>query len=120
MMFTHIDTKSTNITITPKIQTLLDQKFLPLGKYLEERGDTRCEIEIEKVAPHQSGKIFRVEVNLFNGGKLYRVEATEEQVEQAIDVARNELKHELQRIQGKHMSMVKRGSQMLKTMLRMG
>ena len=120
MTHIHIDTKSTNITITPKLLTLLDQKFLPLGKYLEERGNTLCEIEIEKVAPHQSGKIYRVEVNLSNGGKLYRVDAVEEQIEQAIDTARNELKHELQHVHGKRVSLVKRGSQMIKAMLRRG
>ena len=116
----HINTKSTNITITPKLQTLLDQKFLPLGKYFDERSDMRCEIELEKIVPQQSGKIYRAEVNMFINGKLYRVEATEEQIEQAIDTARTELKHELQHLLGKRMSLVKRGSRMLKTMLRFG
>ncbi len=120
MKFSHIDTKATNITITPKLQMLIDQKFLPLGKYLDNKDEARCEIELEKIAKHQQGKICRVEVNLYNGGKTYRVEATEEQFEQAIDTARNELKHELQRVQGKRSSLVKRGSQMLKDMLRFG
>lgn len=120
MKFSHIDTKSTNITITPKLKALLEQKFLPLGKYLDERADIHCEIELEKTLPQQSGKMYRVEVNLSNGRKFYRAEATEEQIEQAVDTARNELKHELQHVQGKRQSLVKRGSQMIKEMLRVG
>jgi ribosomal subunit interface protein len=120
MTFPRINTKATNITITPQLETLLEQKFAPLGKLLDERGDTRCEIELEKIAEHQSGKIYRAEVNLSNHGKLFRAEATEEQIEQAIDTARNELKHELQHVHGKRQSLVKRGHQMIKNMIRFG
>ncbi len=119
-MFPRINTKATNITVTPHLEILLEQKFAPLGKLLDDKGDTHCEIELEKVAEHQSGKIFRTEVNLFNGGKLYRTEATEEQIEQAIDTARNELKHELQHAYGKRRSLLRRGGQMIKNMMRFG
>jgi ribosomal subunit interface protein len=120
MEFPRISTKATNIVMTPILENLLDQKFIPLGKLLENHSDTTCEIELEKIAEHQSGKIFRAEVNLYNGGKLFRAEAVEEQIEQAIDTARNELKHELQRVHGKRQSMLRRGGQALKDMLRFG
>lgn len=117
MTFPRINTKATNFTITPQLETLLEQKFAPLGKLLDERNESRCEIELEKVAEHQAGKIFRAEVNLSNGGKLFRAEATEEQIEQAIDKARNELKHELQHVHGKRQSLWKRGRQAIKDMM---
>ncbi|MCF7815613.1 MAG: ribosome-associated translation inhibitor RaiA [Candidatus Pacebacteria bacterium] len=120
MTFPHINTKATNIEITPKLQELLEQKLSPLGKLLDNQGDTRCEVELEKTAEHHSGKIFRAEINLFNGGKLFRVESTEEQIEQAIDSVKNELRRELQRAQGKRQSLFKRGSQAVKRMLRFG
>ncbi len=104
--------------VTPEIETLLEQKFAPLGKLIDVRGDERCEIELERMPDKNSGKIFRAEVNLFSGGKLFRTEATEEQIEQAIDTARNELKHELQHVHGKKQSLVKRGKQAIKNMLR--
>ena len=120
MMFPRITTKATNITLTPSLEVLIEQKFEPLGKLLNDKGDTRCEIELEKVADHQSGKIYRAEVNLFNGGKMNRTEATEEQIEQAIDTARNELKHELQHAYGRRRSLLRRGGQMIKDMMRFG
>ncbi len=120
MNFPRINTKATNFTITSQLETLLEQKFAPLGKLLDERVESHCEIELEKVAEHQSGKIYRAEVNLTTGGKLFRAEATEEQIEQAIDTARNELKHELQHAHGKRQSLLRRGHQMIKNMMRFG
>jgi ribosomal subunit interface protein len=117
MTFPRISTKALNIELTPQIETLLEQKFTPLGKFLEEHDDSHCEIELEKVAEHQSGKIHRVEVNLHNNGKLFRVEATEEQFETAIDSARDELKSELIHFNGKRQSLVRRGSQEFKKLI---
>ncbi len=119
MTFPRISTKTTNVTITPALSTLIEQKFEPLGKLLDSRQEAQCEIELEKIGEHQSGKIFRAEVNLTSGGKLFRTEATEEQIEQAIDEARNELKRELQRANGKRHSLFMRGRQAIKKMLRL-
>ena len=118
MTFPDISTKGTNYTVTTKMLDLLEQKFMPLGKYIHEKGDARCEIELEKIGDHHAGKIFRAEVNFYNGGKLFRAEATEEQMEQAIDVIKNELKHELQHVIGKQKTLAKRGRAFIKGMLR--
>lgn len=120
MIFPRISTKVSHITLTPQLISLLEQKFAPLGKLIDQRDDETCEIELEKVAEHHSGKIYRAEVNLYTGGKLFRAEATEEQIEQAIDKVRNELKHELQHAHGKRQSLFKRGRQAIKDMLRFG
>ena len=120
MTFPRIRTKGTGMTVTPKLEVLLEQKFSQLGKLIHTHEDARCEIELERVADHKSGKIFRAEVNLYSGGKLFRAEATEEQIEQAIDTVRNELKHELQHASGKRQSLFKRGKQAIKDMMRFG
>ena len=120
MSFPRITTKTSNITMTTQLEELLEQKFAPLGKLINIHGDERCEIELEKVTEHHSGKIFRAEVNLYTGGRLFRAEATEEQIEQAIDKVRNELKHELQHAHGKRQSLFKRGRQAIKNMMRFG
>lgn len=118
--FPRISTKATNITITPELESLIEQKFAPLGRLIDERQEASCQIELEKVAAHQSGRIYRAEVNFTSGGKLFRTEATEEQIEKAIDEARSELKNELLREHGKRQSLFKRGSQAIKNMLRFG
>jgi ribosomal subunit interface protein len=107
------------MTITPNLTALLEQKFNPLGKLLDGKVELWCEIELERVTPHHSGKIFRAEVNLSQGGTFFRAEATEESIEEAIDVARNELKRELERAHGKRQTLWKRGRQAIKKMLRL-
>src|SRR3989344_5152054 len=101
MGFPHINTKATNLTITPALEELLEQKFQPLGKFLGDSTAMVCTIELARVAEHQSGKIYRAEINLDTGETLYRAEATEEQIEQAIDSIRNELRNELKRAHDK-------------------
>jgi ribosomal subunit interface protein len=120
MAFPLIHTKSTNFTITPQLRTLLEQKFTPLEKYIDSKSDVTCDIELEKIGDHHSGRIFRAEVNLYTHGTMFRAEATEELMEHAIDVIRDELKRELHHVHDKQRSLVRRGSQAIKNMLRFG
>jgi len=120
MTFPRINTKTTNITVTPALEALLIQKFEPLGRLLDDRVESWCEVELEKIAEHQSGRIYRAEVNLSMGGKLFRTEATEDQIEKAIDEARNELKNELLRDHGRRQSLWKRGARTIKRILKFG
>lgn len=118
MTFPSISTKATNIEITPKIERLIEQKIAPLGRFVGgHEGAVKCEVEIAKVAEHQSGKIYRAEVNLTIGGKLYRAEATEEQIEKAIDEVRDELKVELSKASDKRESLFKQGGRKIKEMM---
>lgn len=121
MSFPTINLKSTNITISPGLASLIDEKFATLEKALpREAPDATCEVELERLPEHQSGKIYRVEANLFVAGTMYRGQTTEEQIEKAIDVVRDELRRALQRASGKRQGFVKRGGKMLKDMMRFG
>lgn len=122
MSFPPINVKATNIDLSDELRTLLEEKFSSLEKFVpDNETDLKCEAELEKVTNHhQSGRIYRAEVNLSVAGKLYRAEATEEQIEQAIDEVRDELKRELRKAQDKRRSMVRRGGQAIKRMMRFG
>lgn len=118
MTFPSIQIKATNLELSTGLSDLLHEKITALHKYIPERA-TRltCDVEVEKLTTQQTGKIYRVEVNLMMGGDLYRAEATEEQVEKSVDRVRDELKQELQRVTGKRMTMKRRGSKMIKEMV---
>ena len=120
MKIPQIITKGTNLKITPELQSLLDQKFLPLEKFLANHQDTKCEVELEKMTDHHSGNIYRAEINLFHGGKMFRAESTKEQIEQAIDAVRDDIRRELRRAGDKKQSMLKKGGRSIKKMLRFG
>lgn len=122
MSFPTINIKATNLELTDELRTLLEEKLISLEKFIPEgETDLKCEAELERVTNrHQSGRIQRAEVNLYVAGKLYRAEATEEQMEQAIDVVRDELKRELRKARDKQHSLMKRGGQAIKRMARFG
>lgn len=121
MSFPNIAVKVTNIELTGGLSSLIDQKFLTLEKLIpQNETDVRCRVEVEKLTEHHSGKIYRVEANLFVSGKTFRAEATEEQVEKAVDEVRDELKRELEKAHGKRKSLLRRGAQAIKDMLRFG
>ena len=116
-----INTKATNLDISPKLQKLIEQKITPLGRFLpKHETEVLCDVELSKAAEHQSGKIYRAEVNLTVNGKLYRAEATEEQIEKAIDQVRNELKYELNKASDRRESLFKKGGRKIKEMMRLG
>lgn len=121
MAFPHIAVKATNLELSPGLTALIDQKLTPLGKYIPDSAtDASCKVEVVKLTEHQSGKIYRVEINLFQHGRTFRTEATEEQVEKALDEARDELKRELEHMHGKRQSLVRRGARVVKDFLRFG
>lgn len=120
MAFPPISTKSTNFTMTPQLEGLLEQKFAPLGKFLDGKTDVRCQVELEKIGDQHSGKIYRAEINVYTKGRVYRAEATHEQMEHSIDEIRDELKRELTHANEKQHSLMKRGGKAIKDMLRFG
>lgn len=120
MAFPTINYKATNTTLDPALQELVDQKFTALEKFIGDETDIKCDVEFEKVAPHQSGDLFRVEANLWLHGTLHRADATMDSFEKAVDEVRNELDKTLRRATKKHDSLVKRGGRKIKEMLRFG
>ena len=120
MTFPIINYKTTNAEVSSELKTLLEAKFTSLEKYLGDETDVQCDVEFEQVAPQQSGKIYRVEANLWLKGTMYRADATEDQFEKAIDEVRAELDKELRRATKKRHSLLKRGGRKLKDMMRFG
>jgi ribosomal subunit interface protein len=120
MTFPTINYKATNTDMDPAWQTLVEQKFSALEKYLGEETDVRCEVEFRKESTQQSGEVFTVEANLWLAGTLHRAEATEANYETAIDEVQSELDKELRRAHKKQNTLMKRGGRMLKNMMHFG
>lgn len=115
-----INYKATGVELNQELQTLLESKFTLLEKYIGDETDIKCEAEFSKTAQQENGQVFRVEVNLWLKGTLYRAEATEDQFEKAIDEVRDELDKELRRATKKEQGLLKRGGRKLKEMMRFG
>ena len=112
--------KHTHAEHTGRLEAVVVNKFQSLNRYVGNETDVRCEVEFQKVAPRQSGMLYRVEANMWLAGKLFRAEATDENFEKAIDIVRSELDTEMHKSHTKRESLMRRGGRKFKEMLRWG
>lgn len=120
MTFKNITFKHTNTDTDRSIHELVSQKFSTLEKYVGEGIESRVEVEFEKVAPHKSGPVCRMEANVWIAGTLYRAEATKDNFESAVDAVKDELDQVMKKAHKKRTSMFRKGGRMIKEMMRFG
>lgn len=114
--------KTTGFDMTPEVSQYLDDKLIALEKYVDKDDESiKCDVEIGRTTEHhQSGKIFRAEINVSMGKKVFRAEAEEESMNAAIDTVRDEMIKRLKRYKGKRFSLLKKGGEKMKNILRFG
>lgn len=112
--------KASGITYTEKLRTLVEKKIAQLSKLLpQSASDAMFEVELGKATKHhKSGKIHRAEINLSYGSTVFRAEETATTIEEAIEVAKDELKIELGKRRGKKKEAARKGGRELKRMVR--
>lgn len=112
--------KHTNTEVRPNLQDLVTQKLQTIDRFLGAKGEVKCDVEFAKVSPKLHGAIYRVEVNIWTGGTVYRAEATEETFERAIEEVRSELESTLKHTRTKRQSLWRKGARKMKDMMRFG
>ncbi len=118
MSFPNIAFKHSHTEVNYKLQDLITAKLATLERYIQGKGDNRCEVEFSKIAPHQNGDIYQVEVNLTSDGVLYRASDVASTFEAAIDGVRSDLDSELKRARTRKLSLWRKGARKMKTMMR--
>ncbi|MBI5078137.1 MAG: ribosome-associated translation inhibitor RaiA [Candidatus Yonathbacteria bacterium] len=114
---------TTNIDLTSAIESYVDEKMKSVEKFAipHQSENPIMEVEIGKTTNHhQSGDVFRAEVNMRVRGKHFRATSEESDLYAAIDDVRNELVRELSSHKDKARTLVRRGAGMIKNMLRFG
>lgn len=119
MAFPTITFKHTNSNDS-RLEDLVNRKFDSLERYVGDETDVRCEVEFQKEAPRQSGKLFRVEANIWLRGTLFRAEDTNDSFEKAVDAVRSELDAEMRKAHDKRGSVMRRSGRKMKEFLRWG
>lgn len=98
----NIQVKATKIDLTPEIKEYIQKKIDMLEKYLGDLKVFNCDFEVEMTTNHNvKGKIYRAECNLNLGGRLLRVEKTEEELYKAIDKVKDHLAEGIKKYKGK-------------------
>ncbi len=116
-----INIKTTNFSLTPAIQTYLEEKLNSLKKLLPNDESISANVELGKTTKHhQKGDIFKAEVNLVLPNRLLRVVAQEWDLRVAIDSVKDELQRKIKDNKEKNISLHKKGGRIFKKLLRGG
>lgn len=115
-----INEKGTNMQITAEIKNYLYKKLEHLQKFLASKDESvLCEVELGRISNHhKNGDVFRTEINLHLAGKNLRAEAEMEDIFASIDIAKDEMVHELQSNKDKRVSLLKRGGMKVKNLFK--
>src|SRR3989344_1554879 len=112
--------KASGLSLTPAMRSYAEDKLASVLKFADSKsGPVSMEVELEKTTSHhQKGEIFRAEVNLKIARDLLRAEATDSNLYNAIDMVRDEITREIKSRKGKHESLLRRGSRLIKSLIR--
>ncbi|MCH7597786.1 ribosome-associated translation inhibitor RaiA [Patescibacteria group bacterium] len=115
-----INIKVTNITLTPDISDYLDKRLQSFKKYIDpEDTSVLLTVEVGKTTDHhQSGDIFRAEINLHISGHDFRAVSEQETLYSAIDDVKSEMTQELRRHKRKRLHLMRRGGVKVKEFIR--
>ena len=103
----NITIKGTNLDLTPAIKQYVEEKIGHLDKFI---GANEAKVELEKDKHHQTGLVFRAEVNMMVGGKMMRAEALSEDIYASVDLVVPKLKEQISKFKDKKNTLSRQGA----------
>lgn len=114
-----INLKSSNIELTEEIRNHLNRRLEGVKKFLPERKNVALlDVEFNRVTKHHAGDVFRAEINIRVDGRVFHAESTCPDLYEAVDRLKDEITRELGSFKDKKLSLLKRGGQKIKNLLR--
>lgn len=112
--------KTTDLELNEDLKNYLEKRLEAIGKMVDLNNPTLlAEVELARTTEHhQTGDIFKAELNLSIDGQRFRAVAERLDISTAIDEMRDQIIHELRTYKGKKQSLIKRGGAKLKMLLR--
>lgn len=110
-----------NLELTKEVKNYLEEKIGGLEKFME-HVDTSIDVKAELsriTRHHQSGDIYRCEVNMFFPHQLIRSEAERDNLLLAIDEVKDELQLEIKKYKQRYRTKYLRGARVLKKLLKL-
>lgn len=118
-----IDIKSTNLELTPSINTYINEKVGSLEKFINVSEDVKSGetapveafVEVARTTKHHKhGDVLRAEINMKIKGELYRAEASDWDIRVALDTAKDIMERQLTEGKNKKQTQNKKGARLLK------
>jgi ribosomal subunit interface protein len=114
--------KTTGIELTRALSDYVDDKVGQLEKFLDPSDESiLCEVEIGvSTKHHQSGDIFRAEINLRMAGNTFWAESEKEDLYVAINDVKEEIARAVKSQRTKDRTLFRKGASAIKNMLKFG
>ncbi|MEK7145140.1 MAG: ribosome-associated translation inhibitor RaiA [Patescibacteria group bacterium] len=115
-----INIKGTNLSISPNLSAYLNEKLKSVVKLIDQNDETAMfDIELGRTTRHhQTGNIFRAEINLRRKGGDNRAVSEAGDIFSAIDLVKDQLLDELRGVKGKRLRFIKKSGRKVKEWLR--
>lgn len=114
-----INTKATNITITPAIADYIEKKVLMLQKFFSEDKEVLVNVEVGKTTKHhKSGDFFKAEFHLVVDGKDYYATAETADLYASIDEVKDEIAEEIASKKKKTLKLFRKGALKIKNLIK--
>lgn len=117
----NISIKTTGIEPTDALTQYVTEKVNTATKFfkVQNAGNATAQVEIGKTTKHhQSGNVFRAEVNIRMDGRSFRAVSEQEDLYAAIDDMKDELVREITSAKDKRQTLIRRGGAMIKNFMR--
>lgn len=119
-----INIKATNLEMNDEMRAFVNEKVSSIEKFMSLKEDEEANVDVEVGKDfgehHKNGEIYRAEINLQCGAKVYRVEKYNYDIHAAIDEVVKEMKREVKRMREKKNDLFRRGAKDLKSLLKFG
>lgn len=110
--------KGKNIELTADIRNYLDRRLDGIGKFVPEGEAVVADVELARVTKHQTGDVFLAEINIQVNGRIFNAKSERSELFEAIDNIKDEIIRELVSYKKKRLSLLKRGGQKIKNLIR--
>ncbi|MDD5318419.1 MAG: ribosome-associated translation inhibitor RaiA [Candidatus Pacebacteria bacterium] len=115
----NIQTKATNIEITPATTDYLEKRMGAIKKFISSEETILVEVDLGKVSNrHRTGDVFRVSVRLSSPHHDAQAEAESVDLYTAIDEVKDELLAELRTSKEKRQHFIRRSGQKIKNIIK--
>ncbi len=112
----NIQIKSTSLNLSPEMRDSIESKIGEIAKYITDPNDTdEARVEVARTTfHHQTGDIYRAEINLKLPGSLLRAEASRGDIMTAVHEAKEELLREVKKYKDSQITKRRRGERLWK------
>ncbi len=114
-----INTKTTNIEMTPAIADYINKKLGMLEKFFRGMSEVLVNVEVGKTTRHhKSGDFFKAEIHINSNGEEYYANAETEDLYASIDKVKDEIVRELTSSRKKAKRLLRKGGVLIKKLLK--